>query len=81
MKNRERQRANRRLKEQLLDIKDICGVKDPTPYEAVKEIINEMRKNKERSRHGLYTDVKRLYRCSLTGRRTEHPTHWTKYRI
>lgn len=60
MKNRERQRANRRLKEQLLDIKDICGVKDPTPYEAVKEIINEMRKNKERSRHGLYTDVKRL---------------------
>lgn len=60
MKNRERQRANRRLKEQLLDIKDICGVNDPTPYEAVKEIINEIRKNKERSRHGLYTDVKRL---------------------
>lgn len=47
-KNRERQRANRRLKEEMLDLKDACGVNDPTPREAVKEIINEFRKNKRR---------------------------------
>ena len=58
MKNRERQRANRKLKEEMLSIRDHCGVKDPTPYEAVKEIINEMKRNKERrGRHGVYTDV------------------------
>ena len=35
MKNRERQRANRRIKEEMLSFKDMCGVNDPTPYEAV----------------------------------------------
>lgn len=60
MKNRLRQRANRKLKEELLDLKDMCGVNDPTPYEAVKEIVNEMRLNKERSRHGIYKDFKRI---------------------
>ncbi len=39
MKNRIKQRANRLLKEELLDRKDSCGVDDPTPYKAVKEII------------------------------------------
>jgi hypothetical protein len=39
MKNRIRQRANRRIKEQMLDLRDICGLKDPTPYKAVEEII------------------------------------------
>ena len=48
MKSRERQRANRRLKEELLDLKDSCGVNDPTPFEAVREIIQEFRKNKEK---------------------------------
>lgn len=57
MKNRDRQRANRKLKEELLDFRDVCGVKDPTPYEAVKEIIAEMKKNKERSRHGIHEYV------------------------
>ena len=58
MKSRKRQRANRRLKEQMLDLKDSCGVKDPTPYEAVREIINEMKSSKERrGRHGVYADV------------------------
>ena len=60
MKNILRQRANRKLKEELLDLKDMCGVNDPTPYEAVKEIVNEMRLNKERSRHGIYKDFKRI---------------------
>ncbi|SFQ41487.1 hypothetical protein SAMN04487928_14323 [Butyrivibrio proteoclasticus] len=57
MKNRNRQRANRKLKEELLDFRDACGVKDPTPYEAVKEIVAEMKKNKERSRHGIHEYV------------------------
>lgn len=48
-KNRERQRANRRLKEQMLDLKDACGINDPTPREAVKEIINEFRMNRRKN--------------------------------
>lgn len=39
MKNRKRQRDNRRLaKEELLERKNYCGVPDPTPYEAVRRI-------------------------------------------
>ena len=41
MKNRNRQRLNRRIKQEMLDLRDSCGVKDPTPYEAVKEMIKE----------------------------------------
>ena len=56
MKDRKRQRANRKLKEEMLDLRDVCGIKNPTPYEAVKEI----RKNKERSRHGIHEYVSRI---------------------
>ncbi len=48
MKTRTKQRANRKLKLAMLDRRDACGVYDPTPYEAVKEMIEEDRKNKER---------------------------------
>ena len=44
MKNRIRQRINRRIKEEMLDLRNAGGFHDPTPYEAVKQII---RKNKE----------------------------------
>lgn len=44
MKNRKRQRHNRRIKEEMLERKNLCGVSDPTPYEAVKEIIKEFKK-------------------------------------
>ena len=44
MKNRKKQRHNRKIKEQMLDRKDMCGLNDPTPYEAVKEIIKEFKK-------------------------------------
>ena len=47
MKNRNRQRNNRRVKEELLDLKDMCGVKDPTPYKAMKEIIKEFKRSNE----------------------------------
>lgn len=53
MKTRAKQRANRKLKLAMLDRRDICGVKDPTPHEAVKELIEESRRNKER-RASLY---------------------------
>ena len=39
MKNRKRQRANREMKEEMLDLHDSCGIQDPTPYTAVKNII------------------------------------------
>ena len=37
MKDRKRQRENRRIKnrEELLEKRDLCGVKDLTPYNAV----------------------------------------------
>jgi hypothetical protein len=44
MKKRVRQRANRKIKEKMLDIKNIYGVNDPTPHEAVKEIVKEFKK-------------------------------------
>ena len=37
MRDRKKQRANRRIRhrEQLLEKRDLCGVKDLTPYNAV----------------------------------------------
>ena len=46
MKNRKKQRHNCKIKEELLDRKDMCGLNDPTPYEAVKEIIKDKESNK-----------------------------------
>ena len=48
MKNRLRQRINRKYKEELLDLRDSCGVSDPTPYTAVKVIVNEFKLLNER---------------------------------
>lgn len=54
--SRAKQRENRRVKdrkirsgtrtptqEEKLDLVDYCGIKDPTPYEAVKNIIRKER--------------------------------------
>ena len=54
--SRAKQRENRRVKdrkirsgtrtptqEEKLDLIDYCGIKDPTPYEAVKNIIRKER--------------------------------------
>lgn len=41
MKNRVRQRINRRYEEEMLNPKDECGVNDPTAYMAVRNIIKE----------------------------------------
>ncbi len=40
MKNRKRQRENRRLKEEKLDIRDYTGMLNPTPYYAVLNMRN-----------------------------------------
>jgi len=57
MKSRNRQRHKRRVKEEMLDLRDMCGIKDPTPYEAVKKIINKFENNERRSCYGAHTDV------------------------
>ena len=48
MKNRDKQRQNRKRKEEMLNIRNEYGNYDPTPYEAVKNIIQEDYKNKGR---------------------------------
>jgi len=40
MKDRKRQRENRRCKEEKLDIRNYTGVLDPTPYYAVLDMRN-----------------------------------------
>lgn len=49
MRSRKVQREMRRTvgREEKLDLHDYCGIKDPTPYEAVKNMI---RKDKEMRR-------------------------------
>ena len=39
----DRLRVQRKQKEEKLDLIDYCGIKDPTPYEAVKNIIRQER--------------------------------------
>lgn len=40
MKDRKKQRENRKLKEEKLDIRDYTGVLNPTPYYAVLNMRN-----------------------------------------
>lgn len=58
MRNRKKQRENRRLKYELLDLKDICGINDPTPYEAVKKIIRTSRKTVKQKVHNTPDQTK-----------------------
>ena len=52
MKNRAKIKAKRKevaaKQEEKLDLYDICGIKDPTPYEAVNNIIREKRLSSKR---------------------------------
>ena len=45
MRNRREQRRMRRTygKEEKLDLRDYCGIKDPTPFEAVRNLIRQDR--------------------------------------
>ena len=42
MKNRERQRANRRMKQEFLSMRNDMGIKDLTPYYAVKHMVEQV---------------------------------------
>ena len=67
MRNREKQRENRRLKSELLDRKDICGINDPTPYEAVKKIIRTSRKTVKQKGHNTPNQTKEQLTPKPTG--------------
>ena len=44
MKGREKQRENRRRKEERLESRNCYGLKDPTPRQAIDNIIREERR-------------------------------------
>jgi hypothetical protein len=44
MKKRDKQRDNRRKKEEMVSLKDSCGIYDPTPHEALKRIVRGFHK-------------------------------------
>ena len=44
MRNRKEQRRLRKAREEKLELRDFCGIRDPTPYEAVKHIIQQEQK-------------------------------------
>ena len=67
MRNREKQRENRRLNYELLDLKDICGINDPTPYEAVKKIIRTSRKTVKQKGHNTPDQTKEQTNPKPTG--------------
>ena len=45
MRNRKVQRELRRTigREEKIEMRDFCGIRDPTPYEAVKNIVKRQR--------------------------------------
>ena len=42
-KVRDIQRKRRHMKEQLIKLRDICGIKNPTPFEAVGNMVRKER--------------------------------------
>ena len=50
MRNRRIQRKVRRFygSEEKIDLVDYCGIKDPTPYEAVRNMLTETHTHKKR---------------------------------
>lgn len=44
MRDRSRQRANRRTKQEFLSMRNDMGIKDPTPYHAVKHMVEQEKK-------------------------------------
>ena len=51
MRDRKMQRILRKMgcKEEKLDLRDHCGIRDPTPYEAVKRIVADERRSFRRA--------------------------------
>lgn len=44
MRDRKKQRELRKAKEEKLEKRDFCGILDPTPYDAVRNIIRQERR-------------------------------------
>ena len=40
-------KKEQRHREELLDRRDFCGIKDPTPYQAVKNIVNQQKQKQK----------------------------------
>ena len=51
---------NRRIVNELLSLKDICGTKDPTPYEAVKEIVRMSKNQLNKKQQSRQTDKRSI---------------------
>lgn len=47
MKDRKRQRANRKIKQELITRRNMYGLSDPTPFDAVKSIVREQEERLE----------------------------------
>ena len=56
---REKQRANRRMKEEMLDLRNCYGAEDLTPYEAVKNIYFRREVSKCNSTEPDYLTISR----------------------
>ena len=42
------------IKEELLERRDVCGIPDPTPYEAVRKIITQQRRENRKRDGWMY---------------------------
>ena len=49
MRDRTKQRANRKLRRQMIAMRNAYGIVDPTPYYAVKHMLEEQNKNAKSS--------------------------------
>lgn len=49
MRDRTKQREKRKLKRQMIAMRNACGVVDPTPYYAVKNMLEEQSKKSRSS--------------------------------
>ena len=54
MRDRTKQREKRKLKRQMIAMRNACGVVDPTPYYAVKNMLEEQsKKSKSSNKKGV----------------------------
>ena len=56
MRDRSKQRANRRMQQEFIGMRNNVGILDPTPYHAVKNMVNE---EKRKSKSSNKDDVAR----------------------
>mgnify|MGYP003548978140 CR=1 FL=1 len=72
MRDRTKQREKRKLKRQMIAMRNACGVVDPTPYYAVKNMLEEQSKksgssNKNEQAH-IYEGTGRIGQTSKSAK-------------